>query len=271
MGLWPVFVDTSQIDQIMANLCVNARDAIADVGKIIIETGDCCLDENYCKAHPYASPGDYVKIIVSDNGKGMDKETLDHIFEPFFTTKGAGEGTGLGLATVYGIVRQNKGFINVYSEPGIGTTFTICFPRYEGEAEQSALEDRAEPLQRGHETILLVEDEAQILEMTTLILTEFGYTVLSANSPGEAIRLSREHSGKIDLLITDVIMPGMNGSDLAENLFSAHPHLKRLFMSGYTSDIIANHGVLDDGVHFIQKPFQINDLAAKLREVLDGR
>jgi PAS domain S-box-containing protein len=269
-NLWPVMMDCSQVDQIMANLCVNARDAIADVGRIIIETGNCSIDEYYCTIHPYASPGEYVKVTVGDDGKGMDPETLEHIFEPFFTTKGVGEGTGLGLATVYGIVRQNNGFINVYSEPGTGTTFTIYLPRYQGETGEAPQEGAAEPSRRGHETILLVEDEAQILEMTALILTELGYRVLKANSPGEALQLARDYSGEIDLLITDVIMPEMNGRDLANNLRSSYPQMQRLFMSGYTADIIAHHGVLGAGVHFIQKPFQLNVLAAKLREVLDG-
>lgn len=269
-NLWPVKMDCSQVDQIMANLCVNARDAITDVGKVIIETKNCSIDENYCKTHTYASPGEYVKIVVSDDGKGMDKETIDHIFEPFYTTKGPGEGTGLGLATVYGIVRQNNGFINVYSEPGTGTTFTIYLPRYKGETEEAQQEVAAESFRRGHETILLVEDEEQILEMTALILTELGYRVLKADSPGEALRLALDYSSEIDLLITDVIMPEMNGRDLANNLFATYPQLKCLFMSGYTADIIAHHGVLEEGVQFIQKPFRINDLAAKLREILDG-
>ena len=269
-NLWPVMMDCPQIDQIMANLCVNARDAITNVGRIIIETGNCSIDEHYCAVHSYASPGEYVKIFVSDDGKGMGPETLEHIFEPFFTTKEVGEGTGLGLATVYGIVKQNNGFINVYSEPGIGTTFTIYLPRYQGETGEAQQEGAAEPSRRGHETILLVEDEAQILEMTALILTELGYQVLKANSPGEALQLARDYSGQIDLLLTDVIMPEMNGRDLANNLHSSYPKMQRLFMSGYTSGIIAHHGVLEEGVHFIQKPFQMNVLAAKLREVLDG-
>lgn len=266
--VWPVMMDNSQLDQIMANLCVNARDAIADVGEIIIESENCSVDKNYCKTHPYATPGDYVKIIISDDGKGMEKETLSHIFEPFFTTKEVGEGTGLGLATIYGIVRQNQGFINVYSESGNGTTFTIYLPRYAGSDKTAEEERNTAAAPRGSETILLVEDETAILTMTTLILSELGYTILKAGTPEEAIRRARESDHAIDLLVTDVIMPKMNGKDLANYLLPLHPQMRTLFMSGYTADIIAHHGVLDDGVHFIQKPFQINVLAAKLREVL---
>ena len=268
--LWPIRVDPSQIDQILVNLCVNARDAIADVGRITIETGNRSFDEEYCAGHAGFAPGEYVRLTVSDDSRGMDQEMLAHIFEPFFTTKGVGEGTGLGLATVYGIVRQNNGFVNVYSEPEKGTTFTIYLPRHAGQAERASMESAAEPVLRGHETILLVEDESAILEMTTMMLEMQGYTVLAANTPGEAIRLAGEHVGKIHLLITDVIMPEMNGRDLAKNLLSLYPHLKRLFMSGYTADVIARHGVLDEGVAFIQKPFSRQDLAVKVRKVLES-
>jgi CheY-like chemotaxis protein len=268
-NLWPVMMDSSQIDQIMANLCVNARDAITDLGTISIATENCSIEDSDSKAS-YVSPGDYVRILVSDTGQGMDEATLEHIFEPFFTTKGIGEGTGLGLATVYGIVKQNNGFINVWSEPGAGTTFTLYFPRHQGAVEQ-AVEKGVKLIQQGRETILLVEDEPAILEMTAIILTELGYNVLKAVTASDAIRMAREHGGEIDLLLSDVIMPEMNGRDLANNLHSSYPEMKRLFMSGYTADIISSHGVLDEGIHFIQKPFQLSVLAAKLREVLDGR
>jgi PAS domain S-box-containing protein len=268
--LWQVNMDPSQIDQILANLCVNARDSIADVGNISIETGNSFIDEEYCANHAGFSKGEYVRLSVSDDGCGMDKETLTHIFEPFFTTKGVGEGTGLGLATVYGIVKQNKGFINVYSEPDWGTTFTIYFPRYLAEVADSENELDAVPVQSGHETILLVEDELAILKITSMILIRQGYTVLTANSPDEAIRLAGEQTSEIHLLMTDVIMPEMNGMDLAKTLLSSRPHLKCLFMSGYTSNVIAHHGVLNEGVHFIHKPFSFPDLAAKMREVLDS-
>jgi CheY-like chemotaxis protein len=269
-NLWPVKVDPSQIDQILANLCVNSQDAISGVGKIIIETGNSTMEEGYCSAHPGSIPGEYVMLAVSDDGYGMDKKTLERIFEPFFTTKEMGKGTGLGLATVYGIVKQNNGFVNVYSEPGLGTKFTVYLPRYKGSAAPLPQEALAEPVARGNETILLVEDEPAILTLITTMLTKLGYTVLTAGTPGEIIRLADEYTGKIHLLITDVVMPGMNGKDLAGNLLSRYPHLKHLFMSGYTADVIAHNGILDDGVNFIQKPFSIKELAVKVREALGG-
>ena len=268
-NLWPVLVDSSQIDQILANLCINARDAIAGVGNIVIETGNSSIDRQYCAAHPEFVPGDYVRIAVSDDGGGMDKETLDHIFEPFFTTKGAGEGTGLGLATVYGAVKQNNGLIDVRSEIGAGTTFTIYLPRHGSGVEQAVKTGADQPRAGGHETILLVEDEPSILKLTERILARQGYTVLAARTPGEARHLAAVHASAIHLLMTDVVMPEMNGRDLAKDLQSRHPRLKVLFMSGYTADIIVHQGVVDEGVNFIQKPFAIDDLAAKVREVLD--
>ncbi len=270
-GVWPIKVDPSQIDQILANLCINARDAIARVGKVTIETQPVTFDEAYCADRPGFIPGEYVLLAVSDDGCGMDKETLNNLFEPFFTTKEIGKGTGLGLSMVYGIVRQNNGFINVYSEPGHGSTFKIYLPRHAAKTEQMRKESRAAPLAQGHETILLVEDEPTILEMARLMLKRLGYQVLAASTPGEAIRVAKEHSDKIHLLITDVVMPEMNGRDLAKNLLSLYPGLKRLFMSGYMGNVIAHHGVLDEGVHFIQKPFSMQTLAAKVREVLDSK
>ncbi len=269
-NLWPVKVDPSQIDQILANLCINARDAIAGVGNIVIETGNSAIDEDYCAIHAGFIPGEYVRISVSDNGHGIDKETLAHIFEPFFTTKGAGEGTGLGLATVYGAVKQNNGFVHVYSESDSGTTFTIYLPRYGGTAELEHTASATGPLVRGKETILLVEDEPSILKLTTRALTRQGYAVLAASTPREAIDLASEHTEVIHLLMTDVVMPEMNGRDLAKNLLAIHPKLKVLFMSGYTANIIVHQGVLDQGVQFIQKPFAIDDMAIKVREVLDS-
>lgn len=271
-ALWPVKVDPSQIDQILANLCVNARDAIEDTGRIIIETTNSSIDTEYCTTNLEATPGEYVRLSVSDDGGGMDKETLPHIFEPFYTTKEMGRGTGLGLATVYGIVKQNKGFINIYSEPGQGTTFSIYLPRDAGSKSRQAMaEGGVVAVPRGQETILLVEDEPAILNIAALMLEKQGYTVLKADTIEAAIQLAREHLGGIHLLMTDVIMPEMNGRDLAKNIQSLHPHIKRLFMSGYTADVIAHHGVLDDGVHFIQKPFSLPNMAAKVREVLDSK
>ncbi len=267
--LWSVKLDPSQIDQILANLCVNARDAIADVGKITIETENSRFDQDYCANHVGHVVGDYVQLAVSDNGCGMDKATLARLFEPFFTTKESGKGTGLGLATVYGIVKQNSGFINVYSEPGHGTTFKIYLPRHVSDAGV-AVERAARPAARGNETILVVEDEPSLLNMTKRILERLGYIVVTASAPGEAICLAREYPCEIHLLVTDVVMPEMNGKDLAKQLQSLFPGLKCLFMSGYTASVIAHHGVLDDGVNFVQKPFSKEDLAAKVREVLDG-
>jgi two-component system cell cycle sensor histidine kinase/response regulator CckA len=268
-GLWPIKIDPSQLDQIMANLCVNARDAITGIGKITVETENTTIEDEDCAGSASYVPGEYVRIAVGDTGKGMDKETLGRIFEPFFTTKGVGEGTGLGLASVYGAVKQNNGFINTDSEPGEGTTFTIYLPRHAVTVSDMSSEKVSEPAVGGHETILLVEDELTILAMTTTMLQSLGYTVVAANTPGEAHRLADEFGSEIHLLLTDVVMPDMNGRDLAQNLLPVYPYLKCLFMSGYTSDIIAQQGVLDEGVEFIQKPFSMNDLAAKVREVLD--
>ena len=265
--LWPVHVDPSQVDQVLTNLCVNARDAIADVGTITIETDNCTLDECYCATHPGAVPGDYVQLTVSDLGCGMDKETMDHIFEPFFTTKEEGKGTGLGLATVYGIVKQNGGFINAYSEPGEGTRITVYLARHLRASAQEHAEGEAEPHARGHETILLVEDELSILNMTKSLLERQGYTVLAANTPADALHLAQGRA--IHLLMTDVVMPEMNGRELAGILQARSPHLRVLFMSGYTASVISHHGVLDQGVCFIQKPFSMSDLAATVRRTLD--
>jgi two-component system cell cycle sensor histidine kinase/response regulator CckA len=270
-ALWPVKVDPSQIDQIMANLCVNARDAIPGVGKVTIETGNMSISEYYCADHAGFEPGNYVMLSISDNGCGMDKEILAKLYEPFFTTKGAGKGTGLGLSTVYGIVKQNGGFINVYSEPDQGTTFRIYFPRYLGQAEQIQKESVSEPIMRGEETILVVEDEPSLLDLSKIILENQGYLVLTAGTPLDAIHIIEEYTGEIKLLMTDVVMPEMNGRELAKKILSRFPRLKCLFMSGYTANVIAHHGVLDEGVYFIQKPFSRKDLAAKVREVLDQK
>ncbi|MDR3581415.1 MAG: PAS domain S-box protein [Oryzomonas sp.] len=268
--LWPVNMDPSQIDQILVNLCVNGRDAISGVGKITIETGNIVCNDSYCNHHTGFVPGEYVLLVVSDDGCGMDKETLGHIFEPFFTTKGVGKGTGLGLATVYGIVKQNNGLIYVYSEKDHGTTFNIYLPRHDVASRPAHAAESAEVfVVGGQETILLVEDERAILEMTTTMLKMQGYTVLPANTPEEAIHTAEEHSGEIHLLATDVIMPRMNGQDLAKKLLPLHPHIKHLFMSGYTANVIAHNGMLEVGVNFIQKPFSMQDLATKVREVLN--
>jgi PAS domain S-box-containing protein len=267
--LWHVKMDPSQIDQVLANLCINAKDAIDGVGKLTIETGRKSFDEEYCNEHAGFIPGDFVLLAVSDNGCGMDKNTLENIFEPFFTTKEVGKGTGLGLATVYGIVKQNNGFINVYSEPGQGSTFKIYLPRLVADEDIGKAVPQKKAAARGTETILLVEDEPMILDMTTTMLEMSGYTVLAAASPDEAIRLAKDHTGKIHLLMSDVVMPEMNGRDLAGQITALYPGIRLLFMSGYTANVIAHHGVLDDGVAFIQKPFSMADMTEKVRELLD--
>ena len=270
LDLWTVKVDASQIDQILANLSVNARDAIAGVGRLTIETGKKSFDEAYCAAHPGFMPGDFVMLAVSDTGCGMDAETRKNLFEPFFTTKEVGKGTGLGLATVYGIVKQNSGFINVYSEPGQGTTFRIYLPRHRMLDTPVRAEEPVAVETRGTETILLVEDEATILKMTRMMLEHLGYSVLAALTPGEALDVARKYGNEIHLLITDVVMPEMNGRDLAARLLSFYPDLKWLFMSGYTENAIAHHGILDEGVNFIQKPFSRQELSLQVRKVLDA-
>ncbi len=264
-----VKMDPTQIDQILANLTVNARDAIGGVGRIAIETSNVSFDEEYCHAHPESSPGRYVLITVSDNGSGMDKQTVERLFEPFFTTKVLGEGTGLGLATVYGIVKQNGGFINVYSEVGTGTTFNIYLPREFSEIDEPDEDVVTTGLRSGFETVLVVEDEPALLTLAELSLKRLGYTVLTAASPTEAITLANEYSDTIDVLVTDVVMPVMSGWDVWRHLSASRPNLRCMFMSGYTADVIAHSGVLDEGVHFLQKPFSVQALAEKLRDVLD--
>jgi signal transduction histidine kinase/ActR/RegA family two-component response regulator len=267
--VWPVKIDPSQVDQILANLCVNARDAIVDVGKVTIGTKNNVFDEDYCADHAGFVPGEYAMLAVSDDGSGIAPEVLDKIFEPFFTTKGLGKGTGLGLSTVYGIAKQNNGFVNVYSEPKNGTTIKIFLPKHTGQVVEARRENiLGMPLSKG-ETVLLVEDDDSILKLGKKILEVLGYIVLPANTPSEAAKLAEEHAVKIDLLITDVVMPHMNGRELSEQLQALCPDLKTLFMSGYTSNAIAHRGVLEDGIHFISKPFSKKDMAVKVREALD--
>jgi CheY-like chemotaxis protein len=268
-ALWQVKIDPVQMDQILANLCVNARDAITGTGKIVIETRNVTLEEPYCAGHSDAEPGDYVQIDVSDDGCGMDQETISRLFEPFFTTKEPGKGTGLGLATVYGIVKQNRGFINVYSEKGHGSCFKIFLPRAEG---IPAAAPAPEPVQRleGKETVLLVEDEQSILNLGKMILERYGYRVIAAENPTKAMEAAKAHKGSIELLITDVVMPEMNGKELKARLEALKPGVKVLYMSGYTADIMAQKGIFDKGSEFIQKPFTVRGLAAKVRKVLDS-
>lgn len=267
--LWPVRIDPAQIDQILANLIVNARDALSGPGKITVETANVVLSEEDRARHADFLPGPFVMLAVSDTGSGMDQATLARIFEPFFTTKEHGRGSGLGLATVYGIVKQNGGFIHVYSEPGTGSTFRIYLPRSEGRGPSPKEAVRPEHKKTGTETVLLVEDEAPLLELATRLLRSLGYTVLSAADPAQALQIAKAHDGDIHLVMTDVIMPGMNGRELFRRLLEHRPGLKCLFTSGYPSDVIASHGVLEQGVHFLEKPYNLERLAAKLREAIE--
>jgi len=269
LDLWKVKIDPSQVDQILANLVVNARDAISGVGAITIRTESVVIDDSDRAETPEFVPGEYVLLTMSDTGTGMSQEVLGNMFEPFFTTKEVGKGTGLGLSTVYGIVKQNDGFIYVASEPGKGTTFKIYLPRCEAETAHVPSEQVAGKPPTGTETILLVEDDEAILDLSKMILENLGYTVLAAHTTRHATDLVEDHPGDIHLLITDVVMPEMNGRELAEKLRAIRPNLKCLYMSGYTANVIAHRGILDEGLNFIQKPFGSDDLAAKVRQVLD--
>lgn len=268
-GVPLVKMDPSQIDQVLANLCVNARDAIGGVGKVTVETSFMVFDKEYCADHPGFIPGNFVMLAVSDTGEGMTNEILDRIFEPFFSTKDQGEGTGLGLATVYGIVKQNGGFINAYSELGVGSTFKIYLPQEVNTSVEAAKTVSNEPVAGGNETILVVEDEPAILELTLKILKGKGYTVVGVADPIGALKLVQDKPGKIDLLVTDVILPNMSGGDLVKELVGLLPGMKHMYMSGYTANMIADHGVLDEGVAFLQKPFSKRELEVMVREVLD--
>lgn len=259
--LWSVHIDPSQIDQVLANLCVNARDAIAGHGHVRIATTNC---PNIKTAVSAEALGDYVALTVSDDGCGMTEETCSHVFEPFYTTKVLGKGTGLGLATVYGIITQNKGFLTVKSEPGQGSLFTLYLPRYLGEAVAESTADQVKAQHRRAETVLVVEDEPGLLRIATRMLVAMGYHVLSANHPFEAMELAKQHEGSIALLLTDVVMPDMNGKELDDWFRVRSPEIRTLFMSGYTADVIASHGVLNEGVQFLEKPFTSHALAEAL-------
>ena len=265
--LWPVLMDPAQIDQILTNLCINAKDAITGKGRITIATANRVVDAMTDSICPDLPLGDYVLITVSDNGCGMDLKTRERIFDPFFTTKSQGQGTGLGLAMVSGIITQNNGCIHLHSEPGQGTVFYVFLPRQTGSNQQNRHAEATAPPLTGKETILVVEDEPSLLDLSTVMLQSLGYTVLSASGPKEALGLMHEHD-PIDLLITDVIMPVMNGKELARQALTIQPGMRCLFMSGYTADVIGKQGVLAQGVQFIQKPFSITTLATKVRETL---
>lgn len=270
--VWPVRIDPSQLDQILTNLAVNARDAIGagGGGRIRIATLNASIDEACCDEHVDAVAGEYVVIIVSDNGCGMDADALRHVFEPFYTTKAEGKGSGLGLATVRKTVKQSGGFVHVHSERGLGTTFRVYLPRHHGRAVDSETGRRKPDPMGGSERILLVEDEKSIRLTLALFLEDLGYTVLVAAAPAEAIQLVADEPGPVDLLITDMVMPGMNGRALAEALCHGSPALKVLYMSGYGADIVAHHGVLGDGVNFVSKPIACDALAHRPGRFLTG-
>jgi len=267
-NLWKVKIDPSQVDQILVNLTVNARDAIGQKGRITIETSNASCDGGYGNGFTDFAPGDYVELSVRDNGCGMEKHTLANIFEPFYTTGKGGQGTGLGLATVYGIVKQNGGFINVRSEPGQGSIFRIYLPRHKDTGTETTDDASETQMQGGTETVLIVEDEETVLKLGRAMLETLGYNVLSARSADQALKLAKGHAGEIDLLLTDVVMPDMNGKELSERITAIRPGLKFLYMSGYTADVIAHQGILDKGVQFISKPFSLKHLAAKIRETI---
>ena len=266
--LWPVKVDPGQVDQVMANLCVNARDAVEGAGTVTVETRNVTFDDAYVAGHPGVVTGDFVVLVVTDDGCGMDPETCEQVFEPFFTTKEATKGTGLGLATVYGIVKQNNGFVNLYSELGAGTTFKVYLPRHVGCPEPTVRPAGTGNWHGRGETVLFVEDDAALLLVGRRTLEALGYDVHAAGSPSEALALARTLQGQLCLLLTDVVMPEMSGAELAAEVRRICPQVQTLFMSGYTANVIAHRGVLEEGVHFIEKPFSARALGEKIRQLL---
>jgi signal transduction histidine kinase len=261
--------DPGQIEQVIMNLAVNARDAMPTGGKLTVTTANTTLDKNHLENFPDLSAGDYVMLAIADTGTGMSEEVKAHLFEPFFTTKPSGRGTGLGLATCFGIVKQNTGHINVESELGSGTTFKIYFPQVQSAIEPLRVRNKPTEVAGGNETVLLVEDEPVVRELAVATLREKGYTVVEAVNGEEGLRLARQHDGKIDLVLTDVVMPVMGGKEMADALRTSHPDTKVLFTSGYTEDALGHHGVLRPGILFLPKPYLTATLARKVREVLD--
>jgi CheY-like chemotaxis protein len=268
MDVGNIRADPGHVEQAIVNLAVNARDAMPVGGHLRIETSSVVLDENYARTHTGVKPGEFTMIAVSDDGHGMDAETRRHIFEPFFTTKEKGKGTGLGLATVYGIVKQTGGDIWVYSEAGQGTTFKLYFPCVLEPLSEPSGGDASATKRSVGETILVVEDEQAVRDLTVRILQQLGYHILTASSGAEAVEISRSHAGHIDLLLTDVVMPNMSGRQLADRLLVSRPKTRVLFLSGYTENTVVHHGALDAGVDFLPKPFSRENLSKKLREVL---
>jgi two-component system, cell cycle sensor histidine kinase and response regulator CckA len=269
---WNVRADAGRLEQVIMNLAVNARDAMPGGGSLVIETANVTLDAEYVSTHPDAREGEHVLIAVRDTGCGMDDATMKRIFEPFFTTKEIGKGTGLGLATVYGIIKQSGGCIACSSAPGVGTSFTIHLPRAEEGAIETQPKPEASPPERGYgETILVVEDDAGVRNLTTLVLARAGYVVHASRNGEEALELVRSSPGRIDLLITDVIMPGMNGSSVAREVSARVPGVKVIFVSGYTENAVAQEGVIGSGAGFVQKPFTSALLLARVRDALEGR
>jgi len=266
-GLWNVHADAGQLEQVLMNLAVNAREAMPGGGKLTIETKNVELDEEYARTHPEVEPGSYVMLAVGDTGIGMDEETQKRIFEPFFTTKETG--TGLGLATVFGIVKQSGGHIWVYSELGVGTAFKVLLPRAAGAAEPRPFDHPVAVASRGTETILFVEDDDQVRAMARKILRRAGYHVLEASNAGEALLICEQHQPRIDLLVTDVVLPRMSGRHLAERLAKVRPGMKTVFVSGYTADAAIHHGLVESGIHYLAKPMTPSSLTKKVREVLD--
>jgi PAS domain S-box-containing protein len=267
--LGKVVADQGQIEQIVVNLVVNARDAMPNGGKLTLETHNAFLSEDYADVHPEVAPGHYVMFAVTDTGIGMDQDTAGKIFEPFFTTKEPGRGTGLGLSTVFGIVKQHRGHICVYSEPGLGTTFKVYLPRVESALRAWPDGSEGTPESRGTETVLVVEDEEIVRRFTKVALEQLGYRVLSADGPAQALEITEHYEGQIDLVLTDVVMPHLDGQRLYNMIVKMRPGIKVLYMSGYAGNAIVHHGVLDPGVAFLQKPLTIEKLASKVREVLD--
>jgi CheY-like chemotaxis protein len=268
-NLGRVKTDTGQIEQVIMNLAVNARDAMPEGGKLTIETANVDLDGAYARSHVAVKPGPYVMFAVSDTGVGMSPEVKERVFEPFFTTKDKGKGTGLGLSTVYGIVKQSGGNIWVYSEPGKGTTLKIYLPRVDEPLEESKGEVKKEGLQQGSETILIVEDNEDVRKLAARVLEKQEYTVLVASQGSEALPLCGEYKKPIHMVLCDVVMPGIGGRELTDHLVSLHPEMKVLYMSGYTENAIVHHGILIEGINYIQKPFTVEGLVRKVREVLD--